>query len=56
MTGERRSENPEDVQVLFDRIDRCLKEVRELQQRNRVILNEWRAKGILPPEEPRRRF
>jgi len=50
------SEKTEDVQVLFARVDRCLKEVRELQRRNRVILDGWRARGILPPEEPRRRF
>jgi hypothetical protein len=55
LTDERSSGSTEDAQVRFDRIDRLLKEVRELQRKNRAILDEWRAKGILPPEEPRRR-
>jgi hypothetical protein len=55
LTDQRRSGSPEDAQLRFDRIDRLLKEVRELHRKNRAILDDWRAKGILPPEEPRRR-
>jgi hypothetical protein len=38
-----------------ERIDRLLEEARDLQRKNRVIFDRWRAEGILPPEEPRRR-
>jgi hypothetical protein len=39
-----------------ERIDRRLKEVRELLRENEVIFDRWQAEGILPPEEPHRRF
>jgi len=38
-----------------ERIDRLLEEARELQRRNAMVFDRWRAEGILPPEEPRRR-
>ena len=37
------------------RIDRLREEFRELTRRNQLIFDRWRAEGILPPEEPRRR-
>jgi aminoglycoside phosphotransferase family enzyme len=39
-----------------ERIDRLLEEARELLRKNEAIFDRWRAEGILPPEEPRRRF
>jgi hypothetical protein len=38
-----------------ERIGRRLEEVRGLLRENQVIFDRWRAEGILPPEEPRRR-
>lgn len=39
-----------------ERIDYHLAGLREEIANMDEILGEWRAKGILPPEEPRRRF
>jgi hypothetical protein len=39
-----------------ERIDRGFEELRELFRKNRATFDRWRAEGILPPEEPRRRF
>ena len=38
-----------------ERISRRLDEVRGLLRENQVVFDRWRAEGILPPEEPRRR-
>jgi hypothetical protein len=48
--------NKKDRRALEERIDRRLKEVRELLRQNEVVFDRWRAEGILPSEEPRRRF
>ncbi len=39
-----------------ERIRRLDEEFLELLRQNEVIFDKWRAEGILPPEEPRRRF
>jgi len=39
-----------------ERIRRLDEEFNDLMRQNRVIFDKWRAEGILPPEEPRRRF
>jgi hypothetical protein len=38
-----------------ERIDRLWEEFRALQRENQVTFDRWRAEGILPPVEPRRR-
>jgi hypothetical protein len=45
-----------DREAREERIDRLMAEFDALQRKNQVIIDEWRAKGILPPEEPRRRI
>jgi hypothetical protein len=39
-----------------ERIQRLSEEFDDLLRQNEVIFDKWRAEGILPPEEPRRRF
>jgi hypothetical protein len=56
MSGPRRHEIDTEERAIEQRIERRLAEVRELMRKSRAILEEWRAKGILPPEEPRRRI
>lgn len=53
--GERGNLTNDEKQAIERRIDRRLEEVRELIGRSRAIIDDWRARGILPPEEPRRR-
>jgi hypothetical protein len=43
-------------QAREERISRRLEEVRGLLRENKVVFDRWRAEGILPPEEPQRRF
>jgi hypothetical protein len=60
VTIQRRSDMPKvatrERQAREERIRRRLEEVRGLLRENQVIFDRWRAEGILPPEEPRRRF
>jgi hypothetical protein len=61
MTTEKRNEltgeaKRRDRQVREERIDRAFEELHELFRKNKVIFDRWRAEGILPPEEPHRRF
>jgi hypothetical protein len=51
---EREKEN--DRKARQEQIDRLWEEFHALQRENRAIFDRWRAEGILPPEEPRRRF
>ena len=43
-------------QARRERIDRLWKEFDTLLQENEAIFDRWRAEGLLPPEEPRRRI
>jgi hypothetical protein len=36
-------------------MDRLLEELRAANARKKAIFDRWRAEGILPPKEPRRR-
>ena len=38
-----------------ERIGRLIEEARALLRQNQAVFDRWRAEGILPPEEPRRR-
>jgi hypothetical protein len=46
----------DEVRARHERIDRLLEELRASVRKRRAITDRWRAEGILPPEEPRRRF
>jgi hypothetical protein len=39
-----------------ERIDRLWEEFDTLLRENEAIFDKWRAEGLLPPEEPHRRF
>ena len=39
-----------------ERIRRLDEEFHSLMRQNELIFDKWRREGILPPEEPRRRF
>ncbi len=56
MSTERRFATAEEVRARHDRMDRLLDELRASISRKKAIIEEWRAEGLLPPEEPRRRF
>jgi hypothetical protein len=56
MRTERLPDSAEVVQARHERMDRLLDELREAVERRRAIFAKWRAEGLLPPEEPRRRF
>jgi hypothetical protein len=49
---DRRAEK----QARRERIDRLWDEFDTLLRENEAIFDRWRAEGLLPPEEPRRRF
>jgi hypothetical protein len=48
-TGEER-------RMRRQRTDRLVQELRASIDRRKAIVADWRAEGILPSEEPRRRF
>jgi len=53
MTEEERKR---DRRAREQRIDRGFEELRRIFRENEAIFARWRAEGLLPPEEPRRRF
>jgi hypothetical protein len=48
-------EQERDRRAREERIRQLDEEFLELMRQNEVIFDKWRAEGILPPEEPRRR-
>ena len=61
MTAEERNEMTDEErkrerQRRQERMVRGFEELQEIFRRNRKVFDRWRAEGILPPEEPRRRF
>jgi hypothetical protein len=53
---ERCTANDEERRMRRQRMDRLVQELRASIDRRKVIVADWRAEGILPPEEPRRPF
>jgi hypothetical protein len=53
---ERCFATDEEKRMRRQRTDRLVQELRASRDRRKAIVADWRAKGILPPEEPRRRF
>lgn len=56
MPTERHLATPEEVRARHERMDRLLEELRASIARKKLIVDGWRAEGLLPPEEPRRRI
>ena len=54
-TSRRRREIKDEERARLERIDRLFEELHESMRKSRAIIDEWRAKGILSTEEPRRR-
>jgi hypothetical protein len=53
---EQCSVRDEERRMRRQRTDRLLQELRASIDRRKAIVADWRAEGILPREEPRRRF
>jgi hypothetical protein len=53
---DRVPDSDEVVRARHARINRLLEEMRASIERQKMVIDKWRAEGILPPEEPRRRF
>jgi hypothetical protein len=54
--AERRLATPDEVRARQERMERLLEELRASVARKKAIVDKWRAEGLLPPEEPRRRI
>jgi hypothetical protein len=55
MSREQRLRIEEEERARDERIERLSEALRESMRRTRAIFDELRERGILPPEEPRRR-
>jgi hypothetical protein len=53
---ERCFANDEERRMRRQRADRLVQELHASVERRKAIVADWRAEGILPPEQPRRRF
>jgi hypothetical protein len=53
---ERCFATDEERRMRRQRTDRLVQELRASIDRRKAIVADWRAEGILPPLEPRRRF
>ena len=56
MSRDRRLRIGEEERTRDERFERLSEELRESMRKTRMIFDELRARGILPPKEPRRRF
>ena len=56
MSVEKSSDIEAEFQARQERIRRLLGELRASVDRKKAMVEQWRAEGLLPPEEPRRRF
>jgi len=56
MFADRPLDTPEQVRARWEEMERLEAKLRASLARRKAVIEKWRAEGLLPPEEPRRRF
>ena len=56
MSAGRTHQVEDEMEARQERIYRLLSELRASVDRKKAVVEQWRREGLLPPEEPRRRF